>query len=318
MANSPTGWVSFNDMLGLTGEQEKRFHDDALQRAQAQDADAQRALRISGNEAWANARNGTGSGDVTQMASYSDYLRAKESAAAAYQKVGANSYGSSQNAAVRSRLGLDQQSRNAEVANAGAGFDRGQAQLQQQYQAAAGQSGQARAGAMSAFDAQKQQEAANLADQRANYDQTREYSEALKAYRAGGGDASGGLDPGKAFAQAAGMALTGGLVAPVQLGAFNTTLTKNDPYGDDAYAQYGIQKGHAYDNNLNDLGTTADAQRNYKGSSLGGDAWSMKTDQGALDWARQRSRINAQQRLIKAAAAKGYDYNALLKKYGQG
>lgn len=77
-------WVSFADYLGLNGDEVKRLQDEAFQRAQGTSQEASMDLQRATAEAGAE-------GDATQTASYGDYVKAQQSAAAQARAATANS-----------------------------------------------------------------------------------------------------------------------------------------------------------------------------------------------------------------------------------
>lgn len=83
MPNS-SGFVDFNQYAALNQDEEQRLMEEAMARAEAADQSAQQQLVRTSQEAV-----NTGAQNIDRVASYSDYLKAKRSAADAWAAVGA-------------------------------------------------------------------------------------------------------------------------------------------------------------------------------------------------------------------------------------
>lgn len=83
MPNS-SGFVDFNQYAALNQDEEQRLMEEAMARAEAADQAAQQQLVRTSQEAV-----NTGAEGISHAASYSDYLKAKKSAADAWAAVGA-------------------------------------------------------------------------------------------------------------------------------------------------------------------------------------------------------------------------------------
>ena len=71
MPNSPTGYTSFSDYMGLAGDEVKRLQERAFEDSDQQGQYAQTQLDLAGRQARA-----TGQGDTTKTASDGNYVQA--------------------------------------------------------------------------------------------------------------------------------------------------------------------------------------------------------------------------------------------------
>lgn len=138
---SPSDWVSFADYLGLTGDEMRRMDAESKARAQGLEAEAQQRLAFAGQEAQRTGQQ------LSQTASYGDYLKAQQAAKqaakqAAMQQGGAVEPGDWAGQAVRDSLGLKSDaSVSGRLAQSEAGWGRraNEWQAQRQQSAAAWQ-----------------------------------------------------------------------------------------------------------------------------------------------------------------------------------
>ena len=77
-----SGYVDFSQQMELSGDEEQRLLEEAMQRAEQADTAAQTSLRGVATDA-----NNQNVADLTQAGSYSDYLAAKRNAANAWAAV---------------------------------------------------------------------------------------------------------------------------------------------------------------------------------------------------------------------------------------
>lgn len=111
-----SGYVDFNQYFDANQSEEERLMQEAMDRARSADTKAKSALARSKTEAQGRyGADGQISGeqaDLTQTASYGDYLAAKKSAEEAYAGVGgasASPFSEAVRGAIRSRSQLDEQ-----------------------------------------------------------------------------------------------------------------------------------------------------------------------------------------------------------------
>lgn len=111
MPNS-SGFIDFNQQLDATGDSERADLERAMQKAEEQTRQARGALGQAGREAGdhydANGQLTAGAAGLSQTASYSDYLRAKDNAAQAWAAVTAPTLNPrSVRGAIGNQLGVD-------------------------------------------------------------------------------------------------------------------------------------------------------------------------------------------------------------------
>lgn len=86
MADGPSNFVSYAQLVGLNQDEIDRAKQAAFADYNTKSTDAANQLANAGSSAVVNAQNG-GSGDITATVSYGDYLKSKDAMSAAYKNL---------------------------------------------------------------------------------------------------------------------------------------------------------------------------------------------------------------------------------------